>query len=221
MRLDVSQRRPPRSWTRCVELVDQRRHRQRRAIAPRLGEADGEILAHPVDGKAEIELALDHGRERGSPSARIAPRPWRWSRPRLGDRARRGCAKLSPSDERLHQPGDADLVDHLGELAAAGGAHQRHGAAVMRHHRLACAKTGASPPTMMVSLPLTAPAWPPETGASRKPSPSPSPAPPSRAPARPRRWCGRRRSRPCAMPANAPSLPAHHLRARRRHCRRR
>ena len=29
------------------------------------------------------------------------------------------CAKLMPSDKRLHQPGDADLVDHLRQLAGA------------------------------------------------------------------------------------------------------
>src|SRR5215813_6081093 len=44
-----------------VELIDQRADRQVRAIAPRLGEADRQVLAHPVDRKAEIELALVHG----------------------------------------------------------------------------------------------------------------------------------------------------------------
>ena len=37
--------------------------------------------------------------------------------------------------ERLDQTGDADLVEHLGELAAARAAHQRHGAAVVGEQR--------------------------------------------------------------------------------------
>src|SRR5690606_15147628 len=44
-----------------VELVDQRRGRQRRAVAVGFGEADAEVLAHPVDGEAEIVAALVHG----------------------------------------------------------------------------------------------------------------------------------------------------------------
>ena len=44
-----------------VELVDQRGDRQVRAGAPRLGEADREVLAHPVDREAEIVFAGVHG----------------------------------------------------------------------------------------------------------------------------------------------------------------
>src|SRR3984885_5374738 len=44
-----------------IELVDQRRDRQMRAVPPRFVEADVEVLAHPIDGEAEIELAGDHG----------------------------------------------------------------------------------------------------------------------------------------------------------------
>src|SRR5205823_4262796 len=45
----------------AVELVDERRHRQRRAVAAGLVEAHREVLAHPVDREAEIEAALGHG----------------------------------------------------------------------------------------------------------------------------------------------------------------
>src|SRR5260370_16642208 len=44
-----------------VELVDQGDQRHLRLVALALGETDAEILAHPVDGEAELELALDHG----------------------------------------------------------------------------------------------------------------------------------------------------------------
>src|SRR5262245_2021688 len=44
-----------------IELIDQRAHRQARAVLARLAQANGEILAHPVDRKAEIELPRRHG----------------------------------------------------------------------------------------------------------------------------------------------------------------
>ena len=47
---------PPSLLHLGVELVDQRGHRQARAVAARLVEADAEVLAHPVDGEAEVEL---------------------------------------------------------------------------------------------------------------------------------------------------------------------
>ena len=40
----------------------------------------------------------------------------------------------------------------------------------------AVANAAASPPTMTVSLPFSAPAWPPDTGASRQCTPRFSPA---------------------------------------------
>ena len=45
-----------------VELIDERRHRQLRAVRARLGQGDAQILAHPFDRKAEIEFALRHRR---------------------------------------------------------------------------------------------------------------------------------------------------------------
>ena len=89
-----------------IELVDQRGGGQMRVVAPRLGEADRQILAHPVDGKTEIEFAVKHGlvavlhlpglrrafrdhvdhlrRRRAPPSARSAD-------PRRGPAPRRRC----------------------------------------------------------------------------------------------------------------------------------
>src|SRR5438309_1594369 len=45
-----------------VELVDHRGERQGGALRTRLVQDKAEVLAHPVDREAEIELALDHGR---------------------------------------------------------------------------------------------------------------------------------------------------------------
>ena len=45
-------------------------------------------------------------------------------------------AKASAFGEALDQAGDADLVDHLGELAGAGRAHQPAGAGIGGDHRL-------------------------------------------------------------------------------------
>src|SRR5260370_3822164 len=44
-----------------IELVDQGDQRHLRLVALTLGKTDAEILAHPVAGAAEFELALDHG----------------------------------------------------------------------------------------------------------------------------------------------------------------
>src|SRR3546814_18094028 len=42
----------------AVELVDQGGDRQARAVLLGLGQADAEVLAHPVDGEAEVEPAF-------------------------------------------------------------------------------------------------------------------------------------------------------------------
>src|SRR5690606_38125961 len=44
-----------------IELVDQRSHRQLGTIVARLVQHDGQVLAHPVHRKAEIELPREHG----------------------------------------------------------------------------------------------------------------------------------------------------------------
>ena len=116
------------------ELIDERTHRQRGAVAPRLREADREILAHPIDGKSEVELALEHRRTAVLHLPRL--------RGTLGDDVDYPLAieagahsEIEPLGETLHDAGDADLIDHLGELAAARGPHQRYRSAVVRHHR--------------------------------------------------------------------------------------
>jgi hypothetical protein len=80
-------------------------------------------------------------------------------------------AKCSPSDEPLDQPGDADLVDHLGKLAGAGRAHQIAGARIGGDHLLGAGERRSSPPHITVSTPFSAPAWPPDTGASMNSKP--------------------------------------------------
>ena len=117
-----------------VELVDGGGHRQARAVALGLGKADGEVLAHPVHGEAEIELIVDH-----RPAAIVhLPGPGR----ALGNdlqHERHVEARLEAHVQRLgqalQQAGDRDLVHHLGELPVAGRAQQRHRAAVAGHGR--------------------------------------------------------------------------------------
>src|SRR3546814_10288449 len=43
-----------------IELIDQRRDRQHRAVGARFLEREAQVLAHPVDREAEVELALRH-----------------------------------------------------------------------------------------------------------------------------------------------------------------
>src|SRR6218665_2244105 len=52
---------PPHLLHIGIELVDQRRHGQARAVAPGFVEHQAQVFAHPVDRKAEVELALQHG----------------------------------------------------------------------------------------------------------------------------------------------------------------
>src|SRR3981081_2227165 len=106
-----------------VELVDQRDQRHLRLVALALGKTDAEILAHPIDGEAELELALDHG----LPAVVHLPA----LRRALGDGADRlvhvAAGLLAEIDRRgqaLDDAGDAHLVHHLGELARARHADQ-------------------------------------------------------------------------------------------------
>ena len=117
-----------------VELVDQRGHRQSGAVAVRLVEDDAEVLAHPLHGEAEVELALRHR------VAAVLHLPA--LRGAVLDDVDHGVgieARLHREVDALRQPlhdaGDADLVHHLGELARPGGPHQRHGLGVRAHHR--------------------------------------------------------------------------------------
>ena len=99
----------------------------------------------------------------------------------------------------LHQPGDADLVDHLGELAGARGAR----AACRRARRRRSparrrANGAASPPHITVSAPFS------RAGLAARDrrideveAALLAPRRRARARPRPRRWCGRRTPRPC------------------------
>src|SRR6516162_2805037 len=101
-----------------IELIDERSDRQLGSVAARLGEADRQVLAHPVDGEAEVELALIH---------RLAavihlPGSGRAFRDHLEhglDVELRTLGEMNALGEALDQARDADLVDHLGQLPGA------------------------------------------------------------------------------------------------------
>ena len=116
-----------------VELIDQSGDRQLGAVAPRLVETDGEILAHPIDRETEVEFSGDHGL--------VAVLHLPGLRGALGD----GGDELFDIEagfhgevQRLGEPfddaGDANLVRHLGELPGAGGAHQIAGTRIGGDH---------------------------------------------------------------------------------------
>jgi putative N6-adenine-specific DNA methylase len=99
-----------------VELVDQRGHRQARAVRPRRrGRCRDPCASSPPRSHAR------NGRRSwsrsGSPSATPgrAPRSPRPPRARRARPSRRNAAL----GQALHQPRDADLVDHLGQLPRA------------------------------------------------------------------------------------------------------
>ena len=118
-----------------VELVDQRGHRKGSAVAAGFVEADAQILAHPVGGEAEVELALDHG------LVTVLHLPGAGGT--LRDHLHHGLhvearlhAEVDGFGEALHEARDGDLVDHLGELARAREAEQFAHAGEMRDQRL-------------------------------------------------------------------------------------
>ncbi len=99
------------------------------AVAARLGEADAEVLAHPIHRKAEVELAGRHGL--------VAVFHLPGLRRALGNGGDQlldievgAFGEMQSLGEPLHQARNADLVAHLGELAGAGSAHQVAGARV-------------------------------------------------------------------------------------------
>ena len=87
-----------------------------RAVSSRLGKADGEVLAHPVNGETEIEFAGDHGL--------VAVLHLPGLRGALGDggdeffNVELGLLReVQRLGETLDDAGDANLVRHFGELA--------------------------------------------------------------------------------------------------------
>ena len=118
-----------------VELIDQCRDRQARAVAGSLGEDDAEVLAHPVDREPVRVLTVEHGLVAVLHLPRL--------RGALGDDVDHrapvetgGLGEVQALGEPLHQPGDADLVDHLGQLPRPALPEQPHRAAVVAHRRL-------------------------------------------------------------------------------------
>ena len=104
-----------------------------RAVPSRLIKANAQILAHPVDGKAEIEFSRRHGLVAvlHLPGLRRALGN---GRDQLLDVEAGLLREMQSFGETLHDAGDADLVDHLGELAGARAAEEIAGARVGRDH---------------------------------------------------------------------------------------
>ena len=91
-----------------------------------LVEHQAQVFAHPVHGKAKLKLVGHHG------LAAVVELPA--LRRALADHVQRQVhvqagflAEGNRLAQALHQPGDADLVDHLGQLAGATVAHECEG----------------------------------------------------------------------------------------------
>src|SRR5436309_2670064 len=78
-----------------VKLIDQRGERKLRAVLTSFFERDRHVLAHPVDGETEIELARSHRLlQRHKAHARLSPKRWCYrcrSRPSSCRQTRRSC----------------------------------------------------------------------------------------------------------------------------------
>src|SRR5512140_1791543 len=119
----------------AVELVDERRDRQAGSVALGFLEADAEVLAHPVHGESEVELARVHRLATVFHLPRLC-RAFRDDVEYLLDVEAGALREGDPLGQRLHEAGDADLVHHLRELPGAGGPQKRHGPAIGIHERL-------------------------------------------------------------------------------------
>jgi hypothetical protein len=118
-----------------VELIDQRGDGQPGAVAPGLVEHQAEVLAHPVDREAEVELVGHHG------LAAVVELPA--LRRALADDVQhqrhvqpRALTEGDGLGQALHQAGDGDLVDHLGQLPGTALADAGHGLGEVHRHRL-------------------------------------------------------------------------------------
>ena len=124
-----------------VELVDNSGYRQGCADSLGLGQADRQVLAHPVEGEAEIELTPGH-RHPAVGHLPGAGRALRDGVDHLLDVESGPAGEVDPLGQALDQPGDADLVDHLGALSAARPAQQRHRLGIGGDHGLGPVEVG-------------------------------------------------------------------------------
>ena len=155
-----------------IELIDQRGDRQVRAVACALrrGRCRGPCASsRPRSRSRTCRRSWSCS---GSPSARTAPRPWRSSRSASRCRGRpswrNGCLPTRPCTS----PAMQIWLTILASWPGAGGAQQVARRARRPRSPARRARTApASPPHITVSTPFSAPAWPPETGASMKSKP--------------------------------------------------
>ena len=117
------------------------------------------------------------------------------------------CAKLTPSASACSSPRDADLVDHLGELAGAGRAQQRDRAAVGVQHRLGARERARLAAAHDRERPVLRTRLPAGHRRVDEVRPCSLPACASSRATRPRPWCGRRGSPAGSSPARMPSAP--------------
>src|SRR5262249_52771302 len=100
-----------------------RRDGKSRAIAARFLQAEREVLAHPIYGEAEIEFPFAHGH------VAVVHLPG-LRRPLANDLnggiwIKSGApGEMKAFGKALQKPGNADLIDHFGNLAASSRTHQ-------------------------------------------------------------------------------------------------
>ena len=108
-----------------IKLIDDRGNWQGRANGTRLFEREAQILAHPVNGKAKVELVLGH---RG-PAIVHLPALRRAARYCFIDFFNVKFRRLRETHrfgQRLDDTRKGDLVAHFGDLSGAGAAHMDH-----------------------------------------------------------------------------------------------
>ena len=115
--------------------------------------------------------------------------------------------KFMPSDRPCSRPAMQTWLTILVSWPAPAGPIRMQARAKHSITGAALSKTAASPPHITVSAPFSAPAWPPETGASITPIPRSAPSAPSSRATSAEAVVWSTKTAPLSMPAKAPSSP--------------